>query len=336
MAPMGGEGVSGTQHGAHAPTAQPTLHATAGGLQAPLCSPLPAPPSQELCKATKPHPTPLQGCRAAPPPPPKQGQAEQNSKICCQAPHAVQPPLPAPHSQGGGPPGYLGRGCLQCRFTLKLLPSPSLPGWRGPEPWARGNHSAGGLAPFSSATGWQATELPSAQASTETPACQPGSPLPREHPLSPGCPQGWACCAPPVHASPLEATAHAGTRAVPSAPQDGVRHRMYGVAFWGRTPLFLPLWPCLELAAAHPRQGISPPGCGHVCACPQGCACCTHVCVHLCLLWPPAPLHNASVLGVQARAAAPHSAQGCTVEPPQPIAVPQCQHVRLFPPQSRV
>lgn len=58
---------------------------------------------------------------------------------------------------------YLGRACLQCRFTLKFLSplSTSLLDCRSPELWVRGNHSAGGLAPFSSPTGWQAMELPS-------------------------------------------------------------------------------------------------------------------------------------------------------------------------------
>lgn len=64
---------------------------------------------------------------------------------------------------GLAPPSYLGRACLQCRFTLKFLslPSTSLLGCRSPELWVRGNHSAGGFAPFSSPAGWQAMELPS-------------------------------------------------------------------------------------------------------------------------------------------------------------------------------
>lgn len=87
---------------------------------------------------------------------------------CCQL--AATSAAPTPHSRGSGTPvGYLSRECLQWRFTLKLLLSLSLPSWRGPEPWAHGSHSVGGLAPFSSATGWQATELPSARARTETP-----------------------------------------------------------------------------------------------------------------------------------------------------------------------
>lgn len=82
-------------------------------------------------------------------------------------------PSIAPDPRGRIPAGYLVRGCLQCRFTLKLLLSPSLPGWQGPEPWVHENHSAAGLAPFSSAT-----ELPSAEQSTESPGGQPGTRCP--------------------------------------------------------------------------------------------------------------------------------------------------------------
>lgn len=121
-----------------------------------------------------------------PPPPPITPQPPKLGDPLCRPPPteakqsgAVGSPPPDPsaaHPEPRIPPGYLGRGCLQCRFTRKPRsgPSPSLLGWRGP--WARGNHSAGGLAPFSSAPGWQVTELPSAEQAQRPPRVSPSAP----------------------------------------------------------------------------------------------------------------------------------------------------------------
>lgn len=136
---------------------------------------------------------------------------------------ANQRPLGAAPCVRGEARRYLFRGCLQCRFTRKLLLSPSLPGWRGPEPWARGNHSAGGLAPFSSARGWQATELPSAR---ERPPHISPAPPPPGAPPAPGCPRGWGHRGPPLDASPWEPQP---TGTPPPCPSP--HHGMPGVAF---------------------------------------------------------------------------------------------------------
>lgn len=190
-------------------------------------------------------------------------------------------PHPLPHTPAKGfllpaagarspPPGYLGRGCLQWRFTLKLLPSQSPPGWRGPAPWARGNHSAGGLAPFSRATGWQATELPSARASTETPppASARWTP-PRSIPLpvvGVGTPP-----APPAPTARLKATAHGDTQGCAQprglgSSQDAWARGGGGGSIWGQDTRLSSL-PCppqaghlLANAWAHP--------CGRVCRSP--------------------------------------------------------------------
>lgn len=216
----GGDGVAqALTGGCRAPRAHCTAHpALRGG-----CSPSMHPeiPSREV----------VQGRAAPHSVSPRQDGQNIGSKMCCQLPLGA-----APHFWGEAP-RYLFRGCLQCRFTRKLLPSPSLPGWRGPEPWARGNHSAGGLAPFSSARGWQATELPSAQ--ERPPHISPVAPSPGTTtcPGRRGCPQGWARRVPPVDVSPSKPQP-TGTPTLCPSPHQG----MPGVAFWGRTTLSSP--PC--------------------------------------------------------------------------------------------
>lgn len=207
---------------------------------------------------------------------------------------------------------------MQCRFTRKLLLSPSLPGWQGPEPWAHGNHSAGGLAPFSSARGWQATELPSA----------------RERPphISPAAPPLGAALAPAAAGARRagHTECHPLTPPPPSHSPWGHSRRalrpMTGYPGW-RFGAGQPFPPHPEPGAARTRGSISPPGCRA--AYPHGCAHCTRVCRKL---WAPSLLQ-----GVQAPTAAAHVAQGWHGGAPQPLAIPpEPACPPAFPPQRRV